>query len=109
MENSPYELMTQTLQKHIQGFEIWHIADYLEQAEKQFSAKLVEREADGGLILQLKNSKRHIGAVYFGNTLAEKMCNMFFHFIQFHYGTVANGKFTANLNFETTTQKPLFT
>jgi hypothetical protein len=108
MKNNPYELMTETLKQHIPGFEIWHIADYLESAEKQFNAKLVE-QGDGGLILQRKGTGGQIGAIFYGNTLAEKMLNLFFDFIQFHYGTVANGQFTANLSFETTTKKPLFT
>ena len=93
------EKLIENLQEHIPNFQNHFIIEWLSQAECQFDAKL--KETSKGLILKKNKSKRHIGAEFFGNTLAEKQVNMFHNMINWHYGYIdTDNQFIANLNYE---------
>lgn len=94
------EKLINNLQNYIPNFQNYYIIEWLEQAEKQFDAKL-EETTNKGLILKKNNSKLHIGAEFSGNTLTEKQVNMFHNMINWHYGHIDDkNKFVANLNYE---------
>ena len=99
--------MLEQLSNHISMFDIGKINDWLSQAAEQFSAEIQETEQDG-LILQFKENEMHVGSEYFGDTREEKEINIFYNFINYHYGSVVDGDFSANLNYENDIRYPVF-
>jgi len=101
------DIMLDTLRNHIPNFQDKLIVVWLEQAEKQFNAKL-KLNLEGGLILKSNNSEKHIGSVYFGSCFFDCQVNMFYSFINYHYCFIDNGNFVANFNFQIDYKQPVF-